>query len=154
MKLMSRIERLTATGIGLGLILFLAGACGTAGRFEKTRLLAAETAAIRTVQMLHTAQVQYFSQYGAYAKSLSQLGPATNGPASAQAADLLPPDVAGGVRNGYRFTVEGDAKKYSIQARPVSYGKSGNRSFYSDASMIVRQNSDDAPATAESPEAR
>jgi type IV pilus assembly protein PilA len=151
---MSRIDRLIA-GIGGGLILFLAGACNImSDRIDKSRLQAEEMAAIQTVRTVQTAQVQYFSQFGTYAKSLSQLGPATNGPAGAQAADLIPADVTGGVKNGYRFMLEGDGQKYTIQARPVSYGKTGNRSFYSDISLILRQNSADAPATAASPEAR
>lgn len=145
-------KRLSATAIGGGLIIFLAGACGLSDRMDKTRLLAEETAAIQTVKTVQNAQVQFFSQYGSYAKSLSQLGPPTSGPSSAQAADLIPSDVAGGVKGGYRFTLEGDGQKFSIQARPVSYGKTGYRSFYSDTSLLIRQNSDDAPATAESPE--
>ena len=151
---MSRIKRLSVTATGGILIIFLAGACSVSDRMEKSRMLAEEIAAIQTVKTLQTAQVQYFSQYGSYAKSLSQLGPATNGPSSAQAADLIPADVAGGVKGGYRFTLDGDGQKFSIQARPVSYGKTGNRSFYSDASLAIHQNSDDAPATAESPEVK
>ena len=151
---MCHIGRLSSTAIGGAVIVFLASACNVSERIDKSRTLAEEMAAIQTMKTLQSAQVQYFSQYGNYAKTLSQLGPATNGPSSAQAADLIPPDLAGGVKGGYTFTLEGDGQKYVIQARPVSYGKTGNRSFYSDTSLVVHQNNDDAPASPESPEMR
>jgi hypothetical protein len=66
---MSRTERLSTTAIG-GLIIFLTGACGVSDRMEKSRLRAEETAAIQTVKTVQTGQVQYFSQYGTYAKAL------------------------------------------------------------------------------------
>jgi type IV pilus assembly protein PilA len=119
---------------------------------DKSRLQAEEIAAIQTLKSIQNAEVQYSAQYGAYAKSLSQLGPAASGQSSAQAADLIPADVAGGTKGGYKFTLDGDGQKFSVQARPVTYGQTGNRSFYSDASLVIHQNNDDAPATAQSPE--
>ena len=148
---MTHLAQMCGAACGASII-FLAAACGAADRMNNSRMLAEETAAIQTIRVIHTAQVQYFSQYGAYAKSLTQLGPSTSGPPGAQAADLIPADLAGGVKNGYKFSLEAAAQKYSIQARPVTYGKTGNRSFYSDESMILRQNTEDAPATAQSPE--
>jgi hypothetical protein len=35
---------------------------------------------------------------------------------------------------------------------PVAFGVSGSRTFYSDQSMVVRQNFGQEPATANSPE--
>src|SRR5690242_19838637 len=148
---MSHLPKMCGVACGAAVI-FLAGACGTADRMNRSRMVAEETAVIQSIRTIHTAQVQYFSQYGAYAKSLAQLGPATNGPPGAQAADLIPADLAGGVKRGYKFSLEAAGQKYSIQARPVTYGQTGNRSFYSDESMILRQNTEDAPATAQSPE--
>ncbi len=147
---MSHLEKMYAVAGGI-VAVFLAS-CGAAERMNSSRLMAQEIAAIQTIKTVHTAQVQYFSQYGAYAKSLSQLGPATNGPPGAQGAALIPADLAAGETRGYKFSLQTEGQKYSVQARPVSYGKTGNRSFYSDESMIIRQNSDDAPATVQSSE--
>jgi hypothetical protein len=133
------------------LLLLPAGACGVAERVDKSRILAQEMQALQRLQSIQNAEVQYSSLYGQYASSLAQLGPSTTGTSSAQGADLIPSELALGVKDGYRFRVEGDGMKFSIEARPVDYGKSGTRSFYTDQSLMIRQNSSDAPATVDSP---
>jgi type IV pilus assembly protein PilA len=113
--------------------------------------MAQEGAAVARLKTIQTAEVQYSSMYGSYAKNLAQLGPPASGAPGAQAADLIPADLASGAKDGYRFTLDSDGKNFSVQARPVEYGKTGTRSFYSDASLVIHQNRDDAPATADSP---
>jgi hypothetical protein len=39
-----------------------------------------------------------------------------------------------------------------INANPVSYGNTGNRTFYSDQTMVIRENYGPEPATASSKE--
>jgi hypothetical protein len=41
-----------------------------------------------------------------------------------------------------------------INANPVAYGSSGSRSFYSDQSMVIRENYGPEPATVNSKELR
>jgi type IV pilus assembly protein PilA len=94
-----------------------------------------EITAIGAIRTIHTTQVQYFSQYGRYAGSLSELG-----------------ELASGTKVGYRFTMTGNTSGYVIHADPESYGKTGSRAFYSDATMTIRQNSGQEPATINSPE--
>ena len=43
---------------------------------QRARLQAAETVVIREVQTIGQAQTQYLSQYGKYATTLTELGPA------------------------------------------------------------------------------
>ena len=100
---------------------------------------AAEVSAVQQIHMIQTAQAQYFAQFRRYAASLAELGPT--------GADLIPSDLASGVKDGYRFALQGDASGYRLQALPVTYGKTGVRTFYADESGVVRQNVGPAPAT-------
>ena len=61
-------------------------------------MLSQETAAIGAIRMLDTVQVQYYSQYGRYAASLTELGPPTSGAPGPAAADLIDGTLAGGTK--------------------------------------------------------
>jgi type IV pilus assembly protein PilA len=111
-----------------------------------------EMAAIGVIRTLHTVQVQYFSQYGRYALSLTELGPPTSGTPGPAASGLIDGELASGTKGGYKFTMTGDASGYVIHADPETYGKSGSRTYYSDQTMVIRQNDGPKPATANSPE--
>jgi type IV pilus assembly protein PilA len=121
-------------------------------RLSKARMYAQETAAIAAIKTIHTAQVQYYSQYGKYAASLTELGPPASGADSPAAAGIINNDLAGGVKQGYRFKLTGTQGGYTINAEPDSFGNSGSRTFYSDQSMVIHENYNAAPATAASPE--
>jgi type IV pilus assembly protein PilA len=121
-------------------------------RLSRARMYSQETASIGAIRTLHTAQVQYYSQYGKYAASLSELGPPASGAASPAAADLIGNDLSGGDKSGYKFTLTGNQAGYVINGNPVAFGSSGSRTFYSDQSMVIRQNYGPEPATANSPE--
>jgi len=105
---------------------------------------AREILALKSIQILNTAQVQYNSQFGRYARSLSELGP--------RAADLISPDLASGERQGYKFIVSGTPAGYTISAVPAVFGSTGSRTFYSDQSLVIRENYGPEPATAISKE--
>jgi type IV pilus assembly protein PilA len=121
-------------------------------RLSRARMYSQETASIGAIRTLHTAQVQYYSQYGKYAASLTELGPPASGAANPAAADLVGNDLSGGDKSGYKFTLTGNQAGYAINANPLAFGSSGSRTFYSDQSMVVRQNYGPEPATANSPE--
>jgi type IV pilus assembly protein PilA len=121
-------------------------------RLSRARMYSQETASIGALRTLHTAQVQYYSQYGKYAASLTELGPPASGAASPAAADLIGNDLSGGDKSGYKFTLVGNQGGYVINANPVVFNSSGSRTFYSDQSMVIRQNYGPEPATANSPE--
>ena len=111
-----------------------------------------ETAAIGAIRTLHTVQVQYYSQYGRYAASLTEMGPPTSGAPGPAASDLIDATLAGGTKSGHKFTMTGNASGYVINVVPESYGNSGSRTFYSDQTMTIRQNYGQEPATINSPE--
>ena len=123
-------------------------------KLNRAKMYAHETAAIKTLQTIHTAQTQYQSQFGRFAASLTELGPPQSGQAGPQSADLIDNNLATGEKSGYKFTVTGNSSGYVISAVPVAYNSTGSRTFYSDQTMQIRQNYGPDPATAQSPELR
>jgi type IV pilus assembly protein PilA len=118
----------------------------------KTRMHAQEMNAIRQVNTIHTAQTQYFSQFGKFAENLAQLGPPKDGTAGPAAADLISGDLAEGEKTGYKFIVNGTKEGYSVNANPSTFNTTGRRTFYSDQTLIIRQNWSAEPANEKSPE--
>jgi type IV pilus assembly protein PilA len=114
------------------------------------RMYAPETAAIKAIQTLSTAQVQYNSQYGRFARSLSELAPPAVGPDNASAANLISSDLAAGEKQGCRFALKTFHAGYAITAVPSTF--CGSRTFYSDQSLVIRESFGPEPATANSKE--
>lgn len=121
-------------------------------KLDKARMHTQEMAAIQQIRTIHTSQTQYYSQFGTYAKSLEELGPPASGEPGPDGADLIPGDLAAGEKSGYRFTVKPTATGYAINADPVVYNGTGRRTFYSDQSMVTRENWGQEPADENSPE--
>ncbi|MBS1798894.1 MAG: prepilin-type N-terminal cleavage/methylation domain-containing protein [Acidobacteria bacterium] len=104
-----------------------------------------ELSAVQSVRTIVQAQLSYNSMYPAngFSCSLAQLGgdPKSGAP-SAQAAQLIPMDVASGNKAGYTFAITNCNKvtvnnqdmytSYEVTAVPTSVGKSGDRGFCSD----------------------
>ena len=123
-------------------------------KLNRARMYSQETAAIGAIRTLHTAQVQYTSQFGRFATSLAELGPPASGGPSAAAADLIGNDLANGKKQGYVFTVTGNQGGYIVQAVPEVYNTGGSRTFYSDQTMVVHEHYGPEPATAQDPESK
>ena len=123
-------------------------------KYNRTQMYMRETAAVKAIQTLHQMEVQYQSQYGKYATSLAELGPPASGAPGPQAADLIGNDLANGEKQGYKFSLSATPGGYIINANPVNYGSSGSKTFYSDQTMVIRENNGPEPATAQSKEMR
>lgn len=122
-------------------------------KLNNQRMNAQEMAAIQQIRTIHTAQIQYYSQFGRYAATLAELGPpASGGQAGPQASDLIPQTLAGGKNTGYVFTLQAIPTGYAVNANPEAFGNTGRRTFYSDQTNVIRQNWGQEPATANSPE--
>ncbi len=119
-------------------------------KLTRTRMYAQEMATIRGVITLHTAQTQYYSQFGKYAATLAELGPPTSGTAGPQSADLIPADLATGKKGGYLYTLQATQGGYQINATPEAFGNSGSRTFFSDQSQVIRENYGQEAATPQS----
>ena len=129
--------------VGIPTLLYLGVPLGERTPY-KSRRYAQETAVLRNLQSVNTAQVQYNSQFGRYARSLTELGPS--------ASNLILADLAAGKKQGYKFTLTVTPEGYSIQAVPMVFGSTGSRTFYTDQSLIIRENYGPQPATANSKE--
>ena len=95
----------------------------------RTRVSANEGAAIAALRAVMAAEVSYFAANHSYAGAFDDLTIAT------------PPFLDGtwsGSRNGYRFTLAGDANTFSCNADPDSMFFSGTRGFFIDHTGIVR----------------
>ncbi|HUE03548.1 MAG TPA: prepilin-type N-terminal cleavage/methylation domain-containing protein [Bryobacteraceae bacterium] len=121
-------------------------------KLNKARMYAQETAALKAIQTLNTAQVQYQSQFGRFAQSLTELGPPASGSDNASGANLIGSDMASGDKQGYKFTLAGTPTGYTISAVPAIFGSTGSRTFFSDQSLVVRENYGQDPATVNSKE--
>lgn len=121
-------------------------------RLAVARQNAQEMAAVRTVQTLHTAETQYYSQFGKYATTLQELGPPASGAAGPNAADLIPKELADGKKGGYIYELKSTPTGYTINANPEAFGTSGRRTFYSDQSLTIRQSWKNEPSTVNSEE--
>ncbi|HYW46047.1 MAG TPA: prepilin-type N-terminal cleavage/methylation domain-containing protein [Bryobacteraceae bacterium] len=121
-------------------------------KYNRTQMYMRETAAIKAIQTIHQVEVQYQSQYGRFATSLTELGPPASGNPTPAAADLIGNDLANGLKQGYKFTVTGVPGGYQVNANPEVYGSSGSKSFFSDQTMVIRENNGPEPATANSKE--
>ncbi len=105
---------------------------------------ALEMAAINQLLAIQSAQTRHYSQFGRFATKLEELGPS--------AANLIPGDLAKGIKTGYQFTLIGGPTGYTINANPVNFGSTGRRTFFSDQSNVVRENWGQEPATVNSRE--
>ena len=122
-------------------------------KYNQVQMGAREMAVIQEINTIHKAQNMYYSQFGRFAENLTQLGPSPNGQAaSPAAADVIPGELARGVKNGYQFTLQLTKEGYQVNANPVAFGNTGRRTFFSDQSMVIRNNYSAEPATAQSPE--
>lgn len=124
-------------------------------RLGRARMYAQEMGAMRAVTTIHTAQAQYFSQYGKFAGSLVELGPPASGAAGPAAADLIPGGLAtSGENSGYKFILTLTPTGYTVNANPTTFGTTGSRTFFSDQSMTIHQHSGQEPASLTDPEVK
>ena len=123
--------------------------------FLTVRHISAETVVLRELHAIYEAQAQYVSQFGHYAATLAELGPATGGAGGGPwAGNLIPARLASGEKDGYAFELMTTPGGFAVTATPKVYGSTGRRSFYVEHSGVVRQNWGPEPATAASEELR
>ena len=126
--------------------------------YDKIQLNARETAAIRDIDAINKAQLNYHNGPASkYATTLTELcGNSTGNGAIPKGAEISG-TICSGEAHGYLFTIASasPAEAYTIDARPKTPGSSGRRFFYSDQNMIVRQSDkENEPATANSPQVK
>lgn len=104
-----------------------------------------EQTAIESLKDIAEAVEAYRRKFARLPESLSSLGPPLRGPANAEAAGLVDSDLAAGMKNGYsfRYVIVGASSlgapaKFELAATPLSYGRTGHRSFFRDAAGTLR----------------
>jgi type IV pilus assembly protein PilA len=120
-------------------------------KLTSARRYAQEMAAAKAITTIHTAETQYYSQYGQYATSLAQLGPPTSGTPGPNGAELIDRDLASGEKGGFKFVLQQTQTGYSLNVNPVAFGTSGTHTYFSDQSMSIHQHNGQEPATATDP---
>jgi len=104
-----------------------------------------EETAIESLKDIAEVVEAYRRKFTRLPESLSSLGPPLRGPATPEAAGLVEGDLAAGMKNGYSFRYVivgasglGAPAKFELAATPLTYGRTGHRSFFRDATGTLR----------------
>jgi type IV pilus assembly protein PilA len=107
--------------------------------WDAAEMESTEKAAIDGLKKIAEAVETYRRTYARLPESLAKLGSPSSGTAGPDSAGLLEPDLASGVRSGYKFryVISGGSSlgapaKYEVAATPETYGRTGRRSFFRD----------------------
>jgi prepilin-type N-terminal cleavage/methylation domain-containing protein len=96
----------------------------------KSRAAANEASAIASVRIITTAQITFAatSGGGSYAAGLTEL----------VSEDLIDSALGGGSKDGYLFTTVGSDTSFTVNADPITEGRTGTRHFFSDETGVIR----------------
>ena len=122
----------------------------------RSKMSANEASAIASMRTINTSCVEYSTTYNiGFPASLANLG--TAGPASSASADLIDSVLASAVKAGYVFTytsgtadASGSINTYTLTAVPSVPGATGQRTFFTDQSNVIRVDSSGSGANANS----
>lgn len=135
----------------------------------RARMAANETSAVGSLRTINTAAVSYYSTYQiGFPTSLTELGGVAGAAATCNAAQLIDPVLSAGPivqKSGYFVTlnpgaqpytgplpagcVAGNTDGYEVTAWPINIGTTGQNSFCTDASGVIRKDNTGAtPAAA------
>jgi len=104
-----------------------------------------EQTAIESLKQIAEAVETYRRKFARLPDSLSSLGPPLHGAATAEASGFLESELSAGMKNGYSFRYVivgasglGAPAKFELAATPLTYGRTGHRSFFRDATGTLR----------------
>ncbi len=133
----------------------------------RSRIAANEASATSSLRTINTAEVTFASTYNSgFTDTLNRLGAPTTGQADQANADLLDPVLSGRtangtattfIKSGYAFTYApigsgyGFYAQYQLAANPQARGSSGQRSFYTNESAVVRANATTVATNTDNP---
>ena len=113
----------------------------------RSRMAANESSAVGSLRTINTAEVTYSTTYGTGFAPLANLGGPNNCTAAAATACLIDSVLTAGIKSGYTITTPAPAALgtalapvvvYQTAAVPVAAGQSGQRSFCTDQSGVIR----------------
>ena len=131
----------------------------------RSRMAANEASAVGSIRTLNTAEVTYSSAYTdvGFTTTLANLGPNANTctgatGATSTGACLIDNVLGSGTKSGYTFALSAGSGgtttpqyTFAVNANPVTPGTSGQRSFYSDQTGVIRYNQTTAASSTDSP---
>ena len=105
---------------------------------------------MRTIRMAQCSYAERYPRKG-FAAALSELGPPPG-------ADWIDQQLASGTRFSYSFDMiaapadaSGRVAQYTVLARPLTFGQTGRRSLFADASGVIRATAEDRAPTPQDP---
>jgi len=123
----------------------------------RSRMAANEASAVGSLRTINTACVTYSTTYGiGFPAALTNLTTSSSG-VSSTAAALIDDVLANGAKSGYTFTyaagsaTNGVIPTYTVNANPQVAGQTGQRSFFTDQSGVIRFNLTAAATVSDSP---
>jgi type IV pilus assembly protein PilA len=129
----------------------------------RSRMAANEASAVGSLRTVNTSEVTYASTYNiGFSTDMKVLGgdPSACGTPTKDNACLIDQVLAGGTKSGYTFvyakgagtgTTSDPIVSYSIKGTAAAQGSSGQSSFYTDESGVIRKNPTGAGADSTSP---
>jgi hypothetical protein len=112
--------------------------------WDKAEIAANEKMAIAYIKEIADAVETYRKKYTRLPENLAVMRPPQQGPAKPDKAGLLSEELSNGRKEGYLFryvivgaATSGAPAKYELAAMPTDYGRTGNRSFFLDASGVL-----------------
>jgi prepilin-type N-terminal cleavage/methylation domain-containing protein len=129
----------------------------------RSKIAANEASAMNSLRTINTAQVAFAATYPSvgFASVLTALAGssaicATPTGASSANACLIDPVLGSGTKAGYNFVVASAGATspnaiFTANADPIFRGQSGQRSFFSDQSGVIRYNAAAASTIADTP---
>ena len=124
----------------------------------RSRMAANEASAVGSVRTINTAAISFNSTYGdGFPSTLAQIGTTGTAAVSCANSEYLDSLLTTGTKSGYLFAMGAGTTKvaaasvpagctagytdgYTTTALPVTVGTTGQRSFCSDASGVIRFN--------------
>jgi len=111
----------------------------------RSKMAANEASAVGSMRTINTSSVEYSTTYGGFPSVLAALGGPSGGTATASSAELIDAVLAGGTKSGYTFSYttgatdsNGNILAYTMTANPTSMGVTGQRTFFTDQSGVIR----------------
>lgn len=114
------------------IVLSIAFATQSCNMSKGVQKRANDDAAISIVKKVREAQVEFETRHGKGNYGLFE---------DLTKENLISSEIADGIEQGYKYTLEVETGKYSLQAVPIEYGtenSEGNFSLYLDQSRIIR----------------
>ncbi|HET9742136.1 MAG TPA: prepilin-type N-terminal cleavage/methylation domain-containing protein [Terriglobales bacterium] len=118
----------------------------------RAKMSANEASAVGSIRTINTSEIQFNSTYGIGFGSLAAIGTTGTGACTATSTNacLIDSVLTAGTKSGYTFVATPAGTNnatYTVTGTPITVGQTGQRSFFSDESGVIRFDPTGAAAT-------